>query len=232
MKKSLIMPRPSSKSSKLRSRVHLLSHPICKDTPLYAGEGTVDLKRVKMIDKGNPCNTMHFSFPNHTGTHVDVPYHFSNDGASITDIRPSDWIFHKISMVETPFLPHDYIINKNDIKTAKDCELLLIKTNFEQYRGTEIYWRNSPGLDPALGAFLKTRCPSLRAVGINTISISNLNNRKLGREAHRAFLNNGIMLLEDMKLSGLEKVPDIVVIAPLLIAGADGAPCTAFGIYN
>ena len=37
--------------------------------------------------------------PNHTGTHVDVPKHFVNNGKSLTEYDPSFWIFNNPFMV-------------------------------------------------------------------------------------------------------------------------------------
>ena len=109
--------------------------------------------------------------------------------------------------------------------------MLLIKTGFEKYRAEEIYWQNSPGLHPKLAYWLKEKSPSLKAIGIDFISISNLNNRALGRQAHIAFLSKNILLIEDMKLSCVNSNLKTVIVLPLRVEGADGAPCTAIGIY-
>jgi arylformamidase len=79
----------------------------------------------------------------------------------------------------------------------------------------------------------------VRAIGIDTISLTAFQNRPLGRQAHLAFLapeentnptglknNIPILIIEDMKLSGLKKTPQEVWVSPLLIHGADGVPVT------
>lgn len=210
----------------------ILSHTISEETPRYAGEGSISLKQAKSIEKGDSCNTMSWSFSNHTGTHLDAPLHFIEKGLSVSDFKARDWFFNNVSLVEIQDTEPGRIIKKEDLEQVKDCELLLIRTGFEKYRQKNTYWQNSPALDPQIASHLKQNCPSLKAVGIDFISISNLNKRVLGREAHRAFLENNILLIEDMKLSYLEKAPDTVIVAPLLVEKADGAPCTVFGINN
>ena len=211
-------------------KVCFLSHIINEQTPLYAGKKDIVLKSDRSIKKGSAYNTMHWSFPNHTGTHLDAPAHFIERGLSVTDFKASDWFFNRVSLVEVINAESGHIIKPEDIKDIEDCQLLLIKTGFEKYRSGEIYWRNSPGLHPQLADYLREKCPSLKGVGVDFISISNLNNRELGREAHIAFLGDDIFLLEDMKLSELQETPDSVIVAPLLVEEADASPCTVFAM--
>lgn len=209
-----------------------LSHLINERIPVYGGKKSVRLQKVKSIKNGDSCNTMFWSFPNHAGTHVDAPLHFKESGVSISGLRPSDLIFNKINLIKIRGIGPGYMIGIDDLKGVRDCDLLLISTGSERHRNKDIYWKDSIALSPELAPWLKKRCPSLRAIGIDTISISNLNRRELGRKAHKAFLGRDILLIEDMKLGGLEKKPNSVIVAPILAEKADGAPCTVLGLYN
>ena len=212
-------------------KAYFLSHTINEQTPFYAGKkDMIVLENIKSIKKDDGCNMMHWSFPNHTGTHLDAPAHFIEKGLSVTDVKASDWFFDRVSSVEVINIEPGHIIKPEDIKDISDCQLLLIRTGFERYRSEEIYWRNSPGLHPQLAGYLREKCPSLKGIGVDFISISNLNNRELGREAHIAFLGDDIFLIEDMRLSELEGPPDLVIVAPLLIEASDGSPCTVFAM--
>ena len=213
-------------------KVLILSHIINKHTPLYAGEKSVLIKEERSIKNGDSCNKSYCSFSAHTGTHLDVPRHFLNKGRAISDLSAKEFIFRRIFLAELKNVMAGDIIKGNDLIHIKDCELLLIKTGFEKNRGEDLYWKNSPALDASLALWLKNNCPSIKAVGVDFISISNLRNRELGRQAHKAFLGNGILLIEDMKLKGLKGAPDSVIIAPLLLEGAEAAPCTVFAFYN
>lgn len=210
----------------------MLSHAIDGRTPLYGGKRSVAVKRLKAIRAGDGCNMLYLSFPNHVGTHIDAPRHFIERGRTITDLKPEEFIFDNISMVKINDIRPGYKITPEDIGPVKDCELLLIKTGFESNRGKALYWKNGPGLTPELAHWLKGRCRSLRAIGVDCISISNLRARDTGRQAHKAFLGNDIFIIEDIKLSSIKKVPDMVIALPLLVSGADGAPCTILGLYT
>ena len=80
-----------------------------------------------------------------------------------------------------------------------------------------------------LSSLFRANFPKLRCIGMDLISISSYVNREEGRKAHHAFLNpkNGkpILLIEDMKLD-VDGPFKKVIVAPLQIDKADGAPCT------
>ena len=71
-----------------------LSHPISSNTPLYGGAKNIDIASNTKIRKGDTANSLLLSFPNHTGTHLDVPYHFFEDGKKLTDYKSSFWFFN------------------------------------------------------------------------------------------------------------------------------------------
>ncbi len=207
----------------------MLSHVINDKVPLYANKGKVVFEKISAIENGDYCNALQLSFPNHIGTHVDLPLHFIDGGLSVSDFQASDWFFNKVCLKKVQ-VKAGGLIKKGDIGDIGDCSLLLIKTGFEKYRKKEVYWKNSPALEPKLAVDLKKISPSLRAVGIDFISVSNINRRQEGRKAHRSFLEKGIILVEDMRLSPLKRIPEAVIVAPLLLFKGDGAPCTVLGI--
>ena len=63
-----------------------LSHPLANDTPLYGGAKTIHIESETSIQAGDTANSLILSFPNHTGTHVDVPYLFPVDRHEAVDI--------------------------------------------------------------------------------------------------------------------------------------------------
>ena len=78
--------------------MYYLSHILTDKTPAYGGdvEGAFKVKKVRSILEGHSCNAEQWSFSNHIGTHVDVPYHFFENGRKITDFPASFWLFEEI----------------------------------------------------------------------------------------------------------------------------------------
>ena len=212
-----------------------LSYPLNPHTPTYGNSQGIQVKPDKSIANGDSCNTASWYFPgNHLGTHVDAPRHFFEQGSPVDAFDASFWVFNQICLVETKLLESVKIIEPEHISSLikGDPDLLLIRTGLCHKRGSREYWENNIGLSPTLGKVLKQNFPALRAVGIDSISISSWQNRELGREAHRSFLDpedrQPLVLIEDMDLTMLTPSSRVnkVTLLPLRVQGADGAPCT------
>jgi len=118
-----------------------------------------------------------------------------------------------------------------------DTDILLFNSGWGKYRNNKIYSCDNPGIHPEVGIYLREHFPRIRAIGIDWISISPYQDRELGREAHRAFLdqegkNNSVLLIEDMDLSGDLKGLTEVWVSPLRVERVDSAPCTVIGGFS
>jgi len=208
-----------------------LSHPISNETPLYGGKKNIKICSASSIKSGNTANTLNLSFPNHSGTHIDLPYHFFENGKKLTDYDASFWIFNNPVCVDV-FCDNGYMVNYMDVanKINNETDLLLIRTGFEKFRYESKYWKENPGLSIDLAKALRLKHPNLRAIGMDFISVTSRLHREEGRGAHREFLgshykSNPLVLIEDVSLKHYNNIYQ-VIIAPIMIANADGAPCT------
>jgi arylformamidase len=216
-----------------------LTYPLYNGTPVYGGGRSPVIKSGKKILAGDNCNTLEISFTNHTGTHIDFPAHFDATGKTLTDYPPGFWYTEKIEclfmdMNKTFFsgeligiLEIKHLLSDN---IENDIEVILLKTGFCENRESEIYWKKPPGIDPNLPDFLRQKFPRLRFLGMDLISVSSFANREAGRLAHKVLLKHShpILPIEDMNLCSLPETLSNILIAPLYIKDADGAPCTVF----
>ncbi len=209
-----------------------LSYFISEKTPLYGNGTGIKFTPDKKMSKDDSCNTMNLSLPNHSGTHIDFPYHFSLDGKTLNDYPASYWQFDHIDLIDLSGKVDDCQIIGTEIffnLENSDTDLLLIKTGYGAWRGTDRYTLTPPGLSADLAPFLRRKFPKLRCIGMDLISVSSYSNREEGRKTHHAFLNpdegEPILLIEDMKLN-TDGPFNKVIVAPLLIDNADGTPCT------
>ena len=212
-----------------------LSHPMDSTTPAYGGGDGFKAEVVSAINKGGSANSARWSFPNHLGTHIDAPHHFIDGAATITDIPASAWVFDHPTLVDLP-VDDDHLIGAADLegRVPAECDLLLVRTGFERHRSERRYWERNPGLSAALGTWLRSEHPTVRAIGFDLISVTARQHREEGRAAHRALLDPArggqpIWPIEDMMLAGVQGPLGRVVVAPLRVSGADGGPCTVFG---
>jgi arylformamidase len=217
-----------------------LSYPLSDNTPLFGNAKGISLIADKQRKKGDSCNTMLWSFPNHAGTHIDAPLHFDFQGKSITDFPAGFWIFNQIEILDISgrvsdsqiIIPEDFPVFR-----LENPDLVLLKTGYHQYRGTDRYTLTPPGVSPKVADWLRRYYPSVSVLGMDLISVSSYANRTIGREAHHSFLNpkSGIpiLLLEDLCLEDCGELEKVIVV-PIRVQNADAAPCTviAFQAVN
>jgi arylformamidase len=209
----------------------LLSHFLDSNTPSYGGGLGFRRTALSSIENRNNSNSEEWCFKNHMGTHIDFPLHFFKNGKSLSDYKPEFFYFSKSLLIDVPVFENK-IISPSDLSLIHtDCEVLFIRTGFERFREDEIYWKNGPGVDPSVADFLRERFPSIRTIVFDFISLTSYQNRELGRDAHRAFLESGkeILIVEDAHLSGCSKSSFSSIISPFLVSRADGTPVTILG---
>ncbi len=211
-----------------------LSHPYNKNTPSYGNRDMIKITSNSSIKSGESANSSCWIFTNnHIGTHIDVPYHFSDKGKKVIDIPVKDWLFTNVALIDVP-CEEAKLINETDIKIfdlPPDIEMLFIRTRYEKYRGLDKYWNDNPGLSPNVASYLRKTYPKLRCVGFDFISITSWKFRKIGKESHKAFLapdenNRPIMAIEDMSLKNITRKIDWLVVAPIIVEDGNGAPVT------
>ena len=201
-----------------------LSYFLAESTPVYGGEeGIIHFDRIRAINNGDTSNNLRLTMPNHIGTHIDFPYHFDDLGKKCEDYAPSFWIFNKIGII-------DCTIEKLPVEIKKlpeDIELLILKTGFGKLRDKREYWESQPVIPSDYASLLRNQFPNLKIFGFDMISLTSQLDKVEGKKAHLNFLiKENILILEDMHLASLNSVPKTIMIAPLLIKGSDGVPCT------
>lgn len=217
-------------SDSLSDRYLYLSYLLDNQTPLYGGGKGIDITPINQIDKGDTANTKSITLHNHSGTHIDFPNHFIAAGKTSEQYEASFWIFDCPALLEYKALENEIIdFKKDDLrKIPSETDFLIIKTEFGNHRGTELYWKNNPGLSPESAQTLRDQFPKLRVIGMDFISLTSFQNRALGRVAHRQFLggHRPLLLVEDMDLEKLTESPKKIICTPLMIDKVDGAPVT------
>ena len=216
-----------------------LSHFLNHQTPSYGNRNKFNIIKKSDISKGDIANDSFINTTVHMGTHIDMPYHFYENGQTIKDFEASFWMFTKILVLEVEprnFIIKDEIIKKLEHIKKNDIELVLVKTNSTKFRNLEKYANENYGFDSSLAEVLINKFPKIRVFGFDTISVSSFTNRTEGRKAHKSFLNpkKPILLLEDMNLSKISEntIFKQIVISPILIENCDGLPCTVIGETN
>ncbi|MGH2278587.1 cyclase family protein [Aliarcobacter sp. ERUVET-7] len=231
------------------SKVIFLSYILDENTPSYGNRNKFLIEKKSDIQKGDVANDSFIKTTVHIGTHIDMPYHFFENGQTIEDFPADFWLFLKeeilfleLKMENGELIIRDELIHKleqfknNSQFSILNYKLLIVKTGICHKRETEEFWSDNYGFHPDIYDYLIENFSNIRILGFDSISVSSFANRMLGREAHKRFLNpeNPILLLEDMNLKDIDEniVFKEIIIAPFRISKCDGLPCTIIGKIN
>ncbi len=218
----------------------LLSHVLSTDSPVYEGNPPLKIAPCASFDKGDKCNTYLLELFNHNGTHLDAPNHFNPSGRAIADLPPRSFIFERPVLVDVPKGDAE-LISQADLLGERtnigEADLLLLRTGFCDIRESDPgrYIRQNPGIGPDAAAYIVDELPSVRAVGIDSVSAGARQHGPEGTKAHQVLCGRGradgrsVLIIEDVDLrrdlTGLRRV----IALPLLVAGIDSAPVTVIG---
>ncbi len=224
----------------MSSKLLYLSYILDDTTPTYGNRNKFISEKKSSIVNGDVANDSTINTTVHIGTHIDMPYHFFEDGQTIEDFLIEYFDFKNVLFFELE--PKSLIIKDELIALLENVEqkelfdLLIIKTGICDKRDEDVFWKENYGFSPDLAKYIRDKFPSIRALGFDSISVSSFANRMLGREAHKAFLNpqKPILLIEDMDLREVNLDTKIkrIIVAPLRIAKCDGLPCTLIAEVN
>ena len=214
----------------------LLSHTIDKNTPLYGNTPALRILAHSRISEGDSSNTAILSIHNHTGTHIDAPKHFVDDGKAISEYVLDELVFKDPVIIDCPkddaslIIPED-LQHASHMLQKSDC--LLLRTGFGRFRGEGRYRTHNPGIAPDTIFWIRKEYPNIRCIGIDTISISSFQHRTVGREAHKAAfaietsLGEPLLLIEDMNLDVLSSSElKYVIVFPWQVNYIDSVPCS------
>jgi kynurenine formamidase len=191
------------------------------------------------IERGDVSNLFVLQLSNHTGTHIDAPWHFVRNGLSISQFRLEEFVFEHPLCIDFS-LGDGEMFQASDLEPyfdrISDCDLLLLRTGYSHVRRTDPdrYRHFSPGMSIEGARYLE-QFPGLRALGLDTISLASMQHLEEGLEAHRVLLggqNRRFLIIEDMNLDRDLSQLERVLALPLFIDGVDSAPCTIMGITN
>jgi arylformamidase len=200
-----------------------ISIPITPDMPVWPGDPAVSLERVSKIEDGQNANVTHASLSAHTGTHVDAPYHFLQNGDTLEKLS----LKVLMGRVYVLYLPDVDLITADILWRAgipSRTRRLLFKTRNSEIwaRGEKEFQTDFVALAPDAAQYLVNR--GIKLVGIDYLSIAPF---KESRPVHEILLGAGIVILEGVNLSAVSEGRYTLYCLPLNLQGVDGAPARA-----
>ena len=190
-----------------------VSVPIREGMITYPGDPQIKMERVVSIEEGGVANLTRLDFGVHTGTHVDAPLHFIDQGLGV-DALPLEVFLGPCEVVDA---------TDADGEIAADAvpdgvERVLFKT-----RNSELW--DLAGFDES---FVRIGLPAARRLVENRVRLVGIDYLSVGEpKTHETLLGAGIAAIEGLDLRGIEPGPYSLACLPLRIVDSDGAPARA-----
>jgi arylformamidase len=189
--------------------------PLSRDVPTFPGDPPFDIRFKHRIADGDPFNGAEVTFGTHSGTHVDAPYHFLADGATV-DQLPLEILMGKARVVE---LRAREKIERADLEALdlRDDIRVLLKTRMSGQLRQPAFQEDFVYVTPDAATYLVQA--GIKLVGIDYLSVE-----KFQTKDYHALLGAGVVIIEGLDLSDVEPGEYDMTCLPLRIAGGDGAP--------
>ena len=202
-------------------RVIDISVPNGPSQHVYPGDPVPHIERPKTIRAGDVCNLSLLTMGSHTGTHVDAPYHFIDDGPRLGEVA----LDRMVGEALVADLRGRAAVDADALgRTAlRQGDILLCLTDNSARWAAADFQRDFTYLTPDAAALLVER--GVRAVGIDYLSIEQFGSSDFA--VHHRLLGAGVFIIEGLDLRGVEPGRYTLVCLPLKFPDLDGAPARA-----
>jgi arylformamidase len=196
-------------------KIHDLTRTIGQDMRVYPGDPQPKFDPHATI-KDNNANVTRITLGSHTGTHVDAPWHFLQDGNSI-DTEPLDKFIGEATIIDAS--------GKNSV-TSEDFSCYDIRSNdiILIYTGTGDRRTDFAYLDVSAAEWMVEH--EAKCIGIDTASVEKYGSKDA--PVHKMLLTRKIGIIENLaNLKQFAGSRMFFVCLPLPLKEIDGSPARA-----
>lgn len=200
-----------------------ISLPLSEDLPVWPGSEKFKLKPINRLSDGDQCNESGYSSNIHTGTHIDTPWHFLNDGSKTDSVDLKNMIGEAL-IVWLPGVKKITPEVLESIRLPPGTTRLLFRTDNSLLwaQCVSTFKKDFVALTVDAAKWLAKK--ELVLIGIDYLSIQMFEESP---QTHKALLSAGITILEGLNLYAIDPGFYELVCLPLAICDAEGAPARA-----
>lgn len=167
-----------------------LSHKMKNNMPNYPGDPEFNIEQINSDEKDYFLSKI--SGSSHTGTHIDAPYHYIENGKKVDNLDINSLI-GEASVLKTKKEIIDNSITIEDINFKNPIEkIVILKTGWYKYWGKKDYFSENPHISNELAEMLIEN--EINGIAIDTPSVDKINETHI----HKMFLKNGIWIIENL----------------------------------
>ena len=209
-----------------------LSVPVDAGTVTYPGDPVPRFEVHSTID-GQGFNLLEIHLGSQSGTHMDAPYHFEEDGLRIDQVPVDRFVGPGVVVEATDLGPRAEITWAHVTPVADRIGpgvVVLLRTGWSRHYGHDRYFEH-----PFLGA---DACRRMLELGARTFCIDAINidetpddeHAGVGFPCHHLISRADGVIGENFRLTDLPNGEFLVACTPVRLTGADGGPIRAVAI--
>lgn len=178
---------------------------------VFPGDEPPQKEEVMRMSEGALYNLTSLHMCAHNGTHVDAPFHFIADGATIEEI-PLDKMIGPV-----------FVAAADGEVTESVAKEILKKANSADKEAARKLLIKGRGVVSAEAAEVFAQA-GVDLIGVELQSVGPV---EAPMAVHKVLLGAEVVLLEGIRLGEVKEGVYILNAAPLSLGGSDGAPCRA-----
>lgn len=196
-----------------------ISQRLIPTIPVWPGDTPFSYQLSWTKAESGSVNVGKITMSTHTGTHIDAPYHFDENGKKVIelDINLYIGVARLIVLKGIERISSDVFKNHQ----LEGVSRLLIRT--DAWRDKSAFPMSIPYIDPELAPFLANH--GIKLLGLDIPSVDPLDSKEL--PAHHSLTQHGVHILEGLILDELAEGEYELIALPLPLAEADGSPVRA-----
>ena len=182
------------------------------------GDPLPEFEETNSISRGDPYNLTSITLTTHTGTHIDVPKHFYDNGLTIDRLDLQN-LMGAARIIE---IRGRRPITRADLEphAIRPKEIILLKTDNSSLVTKDAF---DPGFTYlALDAAQYLAEVGIRTLGFDYLSIEDVESQAL--EVHRTLLGRNIVIIEGLDMSLVGPGEFQMIALPLRIRDGNGSP--------
>jgi arylformamidase len=195
-----------------------VSVPLDPSLASYPNNLPFSLEAIKRIARGDSSNVSALHMSAHTGTHVDAPRHFYDEGTG-TEALALEMLIGRTRVIE---LRPRAGITAEELATVDLSEdvRVLIKTPNSKLWGDPEFHKDYVGVTESGAKYLVEH--GIKVVGVDYLSVEVF--KTPGAPAHHVLLGGGTIVIEGLNLRDVDPGIYEMICLPLKVVGSDGAP--------
>jgi len=195
-----------------------ISVPLANGMVHWPGDAPFERLKTLALADGDECNLSEIRTSAHTGTHMDAPLHYLENGLTI-DAMPISATVGRARVIEI----HDpRLIRIGELEPhhpAKGERILLKTANSRLCWKTPEFKKDFVHIPPETARYLAEA--GIRTVGIDYLSVGHAETG--GDETLRILLGAGVWIIKGLNLEHVAPGDYELICLPLKISGGDGA---------